>query len=84
MSTLLPAWSLASGAHHGTDLALDFRQNCEEVRLIEECLEAGIECRVLKPAAKDLNVDLRDDPVHIVKTRMLAQMKPRDRSRFQV
>jgi len=55
-----------------------------EARLTERCREAGIECRVLKPAAKDLNIDVRDDPIHIVKTRMLSQMEPQDRSRFQI
>ena len=54
-----------------------------EERLTERCREAGIECRVLKPSGKDLNIDLRDDPVHVVKTRMLAQMEPQDRSRFR-
>ena len=54
-----------------------------EERLAERCREAGIDCRVLKPAAKDLNIDLRDEPVHAVKGRMLAQMEPQDRSRFR-
>jgi hypothetical protein len=53
-----------------------------EERLAARCREAGIDCRVLKPAAKDLNIDLRREPVHTVKTRMLAQMEPQDRSRF--
>jgi hypothetical protein len=61
------------------DAAGDFA----EERLTERCREAKIEMRVLKPAAKDLNVDLRDEPVHAVKTRMLAQMEPEDRSRFR-
>ena len=60
------------------DAAGDFA----EERLAERCREAGIDCRVLKPAAKDLNVDLRHEPVHAVKARMLAQMEPKDRSRF--
>ena len=60
------------------DAAGDFA----EERLAERCREAGIDCRVLKPAAKDLNIDLRDEPVHAVKGRMLAQMEPEDRSRF--
>ena len=54
-----------------------------EARLAERCREAGIDCRVLKPAAKDLNIDLRDEPVHAVKARMLAQMEPQDRSHFR-
>ena len=54
-----------------------------EERLAERCREAGIDCRVLKPAAKDLNIDLRAEPVHAVKARMLAQMEPQDRSRFR-
>ena len=41
------------------------------------CRDASIECRVLKPAAKDLNADLRAGPVHAVKARMLAQMEPK-------
>ncbi|MGO9544536.1 MAG: toprim domain-containing protein [Rhodomicrobium sp.] len=60
------------------DAAGDFA----EERLAERCREAGIDCRVLKPAAKDLNIDLRHEPVHAVKTRMLAQMEPKDCSRF--
>ena len=37
------------------DAAGDFA----EERLAQRCREAGIDCRVLKPAAKDLNADLR-------------------------
>ncbi len=54
-----------------------------EARLGQRCREAGIECRVLTPAAKDLNIDLRTGPVHAVTARMLAQMEPQDRSRFR-
>ncbi len=54
-----------------------------EARLGQRCREAGIECRVLVPAAKDLNIDLRTGPVHAVKARMLAQMEPQDQSRFR-
>ncbi len=60
------------------DAAGDFA----EERLGERCYDSGIDCRVLKPAAKDLNVDLRQEPVHAVKARMLSQMEPQDRSRF--
>ncbi len=52
-------------------------------RLAQRCSEAGIDCRVLKPAAKDLNADLQAEPVHAVKTRMIAQLEPSDRSRFR-
>ena len=61
----------------------DARANLRKSGSAERCREAGIDCRVLKPAAKDLNVDLRDGPVHAVKARMLAQMEPQDRSRFR-
>ncbi len=54
-----------------------------EARLVQRCREAGIECRLLVPAAKDLNIDLRTGPVHAVRARMLAQMEPADRSRFR-
>ena len=40
------------------DAAGDFA----EERLANRCREAGIDCRVLKPAAKDLNLDLRLEP----------------------
>ena len=60
------------------DAAGDFA----EARLAERCAGAGIECRVLKPRGKDLNVDLRAGPVRAVKARMLAQFAPEDRSRF--
>jgi Toprim domain len=61
------------------DAAGDFAED----RLGERCRAAGIECRVLTPAAKDLNADLRAQPVHAVKARMLAQLAPEDRSRFR-
>ena len=61
----------------------DAAGDCAEERLTERCREADIECRVLKPDGKDLNIDVRDDPVHVVKTRMLAQMEPQDRSRLR-
>jgi Toprim domain len=54
-----------------------------EERLTGRCREARIEMRVLKPAGKDLNDDLRNEPVHVVKMRILAQMEPEDRSRFR-
>ncbi|MGO9545200.1 MAG: toprim domain-containing protein, partial [Rhodomicrobium sp.] len=60
------------------DAAGDYAEECLALR----CREVGIDCRVLKPAAKDLNIDLRHEPVHTVKTRMLAQMEPKDCSRF--
>jgi hypothetical protein len=61
------------------DAAGDFAED----RLVERCREAGIECRVLKPRAKDLNADLRADPAHAVNARMIAQLAPEDRSRFR-
>ena len=61
------------------DAAGDFA----EERLAERCREAGIDCRVLKPRAKDLNVDLRAGEAHAVKARMIAQFAPDDRSRFR-
>ncbi len=60
------------------DAAGDFA----EERLGDRCREAGIEFRVLKPHGKDLNVDLRAEPVPAVKERMLAQLEPQDRARF--
>ncbi len=53
-------------------------------RLAGRCRDSGIDCRVLRPAAKDLNVDLRLGPAEAVKARMLAQMQPEDRSRFRL
>ncbi len=61
------------------DAAGDFA----EARLADRCREAGIDCRVLMPAAQDLNADLCAGPVHAVLARMLAQMEPQDRSRFR-
>ena len=61
------------------DAAGDVAEN----RLTERCRETGIDCRVLKPAAKDLNADLRAAPAHEVKARMIAQFAPDDRSRFR-
>jgi hypothetical protein len=61
------------------DAAGDFAED----RLAERCREAGIDCRVLKPHAKDLNADLRAAPAHAVKARMIAQFAPDDRSRFR-
>jgi hypothetical protein len=60
------------------DPAGDFAQN----RLTERSAGMGIQCRILKPAAKDLNVDLRNDPHSSVLARMLAQLGPDDRARF--
>lgn len=54
-----------------------------EDRLAERCRDAGIDYRVLKPRAKDLNADLRAAPAHAVKARMIAQLAPEDRSRFR-
>ncbi len=61
------------------DAAGDFA----EERLAQRCREASIDCRVLRPAAKDLNADLRSRPIHAVAARMLAQMAPEDRLRFR-
>jgi Toprim domain len=61
------------------DAAGDFAED----RLAGRCREAGIECRVLRPRAKDLNADLRADPAHAVKARMIRQFAPDDRSRFR-
>ena len=61
------------------DAAGDFA----EERLAERCREAGIEALVLTPVAKDLNADLCREPPHVVRTRMLAQLAPQDRSRFR-
>ncbi len=61
------------------DAAGDFAED----RLAGRCREAGIECRVLRPHAKDLNADLRAGPAHAVKARMIRQFAPDDRSRFR-
>ena len=61
------------------DAAGDFAED----PLAERCREAGIDCRVLKPRGKDLNVDLRAGEAHAVKARMIAQFAPDDRSRFR-
>ena len=61
------------------DAAGDFAED----RLAERCAEAGIDCRVLKPRGKDLNVDLQAGPAHAVKARIIAQFAPEDRSRFR-
>jgi hypothetical protein len=61
------------------DAAGDFA----EERLAIRCREAGIGCRVLRPAAKDLNLDLRLEPASTVAERMLAQLEPEDRVRFR-
>jgi hypothetical protein len=53
-----------------------------EQRLGERCRACAIDCRVLKPAGKDLNTDLRFDPFGTVKARMLAQMAAEDRARL--
>jgi Toprim domain len=53
-----------------------------ERRLAARCREVGIACLVLRPAAKDLNIDLRQMPPAELKARMLAQMEAEDRSRF--
>ena len=61
------------------DSAGDFAED----RLAERCAEAGIDCRVLKPRGKDLNVDLQAGPAHAAKARMIGQFAPEDRSRFR-
>ena len=61
------------------DAAGDFAED----RLAERCAEGGIDCRVLKPRGKDLNVDLRAGEAHAVKARIIAQFAPEDRSRFR-
>ena len=61
------------------DAAGDFAED----RLMARCREAGIACRILKPAFKDLNADLRRRSFDDVKARMLAQMDAEDRARFQ-
>jgi hypothetical protein len=53
-----------------------------EARLGDRCRASEIDCRVLKPAAGDLNADLRLYPFETVKARMLAQMAAEDRLRF--
>jgi Toprim domain len=53
-----------------------------EERLATRCRNAGIDCRALKPAAKDLNLDLRLEPAEAVKGRVIAQMVAEDRVRF--
>ena len=45
--------------------------------------EAGIDRRVLKPAAEDLNADLQAGPAHAVKARMIAPVRAGRRSRFR-
>jgi hypothetical protein len=60
------------------DAAGDFAED----RLIERCREAGIACRILKPQAKDLNVDLRGRPFDAVRAWMLSQFEAEDRSRL--
>jgi hypothetical protein len=61
------------------DAAGDFAQE----RLVERCHEAGVEARVLRPSDKDLNADLCSRMADVVKTRMLAQLAPKDRRRFR-
>ena len=51
-------------------------------RLGERARDAGIEFRVLKPAAEDLNADLRAGPAPAVKGRLIAQLEPEDRARY--
>ncbi len=51
-------------------------------RLIARCRAAAIELRVLTPAAKDLNADLRMEQAEAVKGRVIAQMLAEDRLRF--
>ena len=53
------------------------------MRLAQRCREAGVDCRVLKPRAKDLNADLSASEAQAVKARMIAQFAPDDRSRFR-
>jgi hypothetical protein len=95
--SLFPALPMAAGltAAHLSALVLppglrrlyvlrdnDAAGECAEARLAERCRDAGIECRVLVPTAKDLNVDLCTGPVPAVRGRMLAQMEPSDGSRY--
>ncbi len=61
------------------DAAGDFAED----RLIARCADARIECRVLKPRGKDLNVDLRAGEAHAVKARIIEQFVPEDRTRFR-
>ncbi len=51
-------------------------------RLGERARDAGIAFRVLKPVAKDLNVDLRSASAPAVMGRLIAQLEPEDRVRF--
>ena len=53
-----------------------------EERLGKRCADAGLDFRVLRPSAKDLNADLRASPAQAVTLRMLAQMAPEDGFRF--
>ena len=53
-----------------------------EALLGDRCRASEIDCRVLKPAAEDLNADLRLYPFETVKARMLAQMAAEDRLCF--
>jgi hypothetical protein len=51
-------------------------------RLAGRARNAGIDCHILRPSAKDLNDDLRVLPAGTVLARMLAQLEPEDRVRF--
>jgi hypothetical protein len=51
-------------------------------RLAGRALDAGIDCHILKPSAKDLNDDLRVLPAGTVREHLLAQLEPEDRVRF--
>jgi hypothetical protein len=62
------------------DVAGDFA----EERLTQRCDEAGINPRILKPLAKDLNADLCREPAAAVWARLLAQIEPQDRARLRI
>ena len=62
----------------------DAAGRCAQDRLATRCAEVGIECRVLEPRGKDLNVDLCADEAHAVKARLIVQLAPEDRSRFDL
>jgi hypothetical protein len=75
---LFPAALRRLYLHRDNDAAGAFA----EERLWARCRAAAIEFRVLKPAAKDLNADLRSLPPDAVRDRMLPQLLAEDRLRF--
>ena len=62
--------------------SIDAAGEFAEDRLGERCREAGVDCRALLPAAKDLNVTLCAAPLDAVTRRMRSQMATADRIRF--